>query len=156
MPLPTHANCKFISCKDSRSWLEHRAEVFGEQSPMSGAIYLPYGRRSEYYYLYVFERTHVDHGALSHLDNKPADQKTFHVRLENGMLLDPISIPHVNVCRLCLLQTAPEFAFINQSGKRCHYASFETPFIMHSSLLNGLLMRNSWNSVVAPTTLNGN
>ena len=27
---------------------------------------------------------------------------------------------------------------------------------MHSSLLNGLLMRNSWNSVVAPTTLNGN
>lgn len=77
MPLPTHANCKFISCKDSRSWLEHHAEVFGEQSPMSGAIYLPYGRRSEYYYLYVFERTHVDHGVLSHLDNKPADQKTF-------------------------------------------------------------------------------
>ena len=28
-------------------------------------------------YLYVIERAHVDHGVLSHLDNKPADQKTF-------------------------------------------------------------------------------
>ena len=61
--------------KDARAWLEKHAELYGEQSPMTGCTYLPWGRRSEYYALYLFERS-LD-GDLAHLDGQAADQKTF-------------------------------------------------------------------------------
>ena len=61
--------------KDAQAWLEKHAELYGEQSPMTGCTYLPWGRRSEYYALYLFERS-LD-GDLAHLDGQAADQKTF-------------------------------------------------------------------------------
>ena len=41
---------------------------------MTGCTYLPWGRRSEYYALYLFERSLDD---LAHLDGQAADQKVF-------------------------------------------------------------------------------
>lgn len=63
-----------INAKDARVWLEQHAELYGEQSPMNGCVYLPYGRKSEYFALYSFERSRED---LSRLDFRPATQVTF-------------------------------------------------------------------------------
>ena len=63
-----------MSSKDARVWLEQHAELYGEQSPMNGCVYLPYGRKSEYYAMYAFERSQED---LSRLDFRPATQVTF-------------------------------------------------------------------------------
>lgn len=60
--------------EDARSWLQVHSAMYGEQSPMTGCTFLPWGRRSEYYSMYVFERSSGD---LSHLDGQAADQKTF-------------------------------------------------------------------------------
>ncbi len=59
---------------DARSWIEVYGHEHGEQSPMSGVILLPAGRKSFYHMAYLNDRSKQD---LSHLGGKAADINTF-------------------------------------------------------------------------------
>ena len=59
---------------DARSWIEVHAERYAEANPMTGQMVLPFGRKSDYYMMYCFERASE---TLSHLDGQPASQNTF-------------------------------------------------------------------------------
>lgn len=59
---------------DARSWLEVHAEKYAEANPMTGQMVLPFGRKSDYYHMYCWERSQE---VLSHLDGEYASQQTF-------------------------------------------------------------------------------
>ena len=59
---------------DARAWIEAHAERYAEANPITGQMVLPFGRKSDYYHMYCWERSHE---LLSHLDGKCAAQTTF-------------------------------------------------------------------------------
>eukprot|EP00435_Cladocopium_sp_Y103_P043419 s410_g12.t1 len=83
---------------DARCWLEVHAERYAEANPMTGQMVLPFGRKSDYYHMYCWERSHE---VLSHLDDKWAAQNTFLQawRCEPQTLLGPPSILASYVCK---------------------------------------------------------
>ena len=59
---------------DARAWIEVHAEMYAEANPMTGQMVLPFGRKSDYYHMYCWERSQE---VLHHLDGKWAAQNTF-------------------------------------------------------------------------------
>ena len=59
---------------DARAWIEVHAERYAEANPMTGQMVLPFGRKSDYYHMYCWERSQE---VLHHLDGKWAAQNTF-------------------------------------------------------------------------------
>jgi hypothetical protein len=59
---------------DCAQWVQVYAESHGEQSPMTGQIFLPAGRKLFYYAQYLHDRSQQD---LSSLDGHAGDHRTF-------------------------------------------------------------------------------
>ena len=59
---------------DARAWIEVHAQRYAEVNPMTGQMVLPFGRKSDYFAMYCWERSQE---ALSHLDGHYASQVTF-------------------------------------------------------------------------------
>ena len=99
--------------EDARSWLQVHAAMYGEQSPMTGCTFLPWGRRSEYYSMYVFERSSDDLSPSGWASCRP---ENIHGCMEEWVLEHPNCQPHIHVCRLCSMQVHAGPHFQRSSG----------------------------------------